>query len=477
VEPDNFRFGGGAADTVFSPVIAFALVLAILIAFVLPRKYAVVPLLLIVFLAPYAQVVVIGGVHFLLYRLVILSGFLIVLAKRASVATVLPGRFNAIDKALISYAFFSALVFVLQWMETQALVNQLGSLTDCIGGYLLLRFLIRSEDDVYRVIKVFAVLAVVMAAVMLAEQTTHKNLFEFVGGRPLEVRDGQVRSHAVFQHSILAGAFGATLVPLFAGLWVSKGAKTYAIAGFIGASIMVATSASSTPLVAYAGGIVALCFWPIRRYMRTVQLGLVTLLVALHLAMKAPVWALIARIDLTGSSSGYHRFMLVDNFIQHFSSWWLLGTRDYNTWGWDMFDIGNQYVAAGETGGLITLVCFIALICACFKKLKLARGRATTSRESEWLLWALSSALFAHLLGYLGITYFDQTQVSWYALLAMISAATAIAAFQDRLPALAYQFERKGVKIEKAHVPAVDHVRPIANPGGKSWSADVISGQ
>ena len=41
-------------------------------------------------------------------------------------------------------------------------------------------------------------------------------------------------------------------------------------------------------------------------------------------------------------------------------------------------------------------------------------------------MWALGSALFAHVVSFFGISYFDQTIVAWYALLAMISAAAVI---------------------------------------------------
>ena len=51
--------------------------------------------------------------------------------------------------------------------------------------------------------------------------------------------------------------------------------------------------------------------------------------------MKAPVWALIARVDLTGSSSSYQRYQLVDMTIRHFGAWWLIGTPDYVNWGSD----------------------------------------------------------------------------------------------------------------------------------------------
>ena len=58
--------------------------------------------------------------------------------------------------------------------------------------------------------------------------------------------------------------------------------------------------------------------------MKLLRRTAVLVLVTLHLVMKAPVWALLARIDLTGSSSGYHRYVLIDQCISRFSEWRLI---------------------------------------------------------------------------------------------------------------------------------------------------------
>jgi hypothetical protein len=140
--------------------------------------------------------------------------------------------------------------------------------------------------------------------------------------------------------------------------------------------------------------------------------------------MKAPVWFLIARIDLTGASSGYHRAMLVDTFIRHFNEWWLIGTNTNASWGYDMWDLSNQFVAEGVTGGLATFICFIALISMSFGRIGDARKAARGDRKREWFLWFLGAALVSHIVAYWGISYFDHTQMSWFALLIMINVAT-----------------------------------------------------
>lgn len=426
MEPENLRFGGGASHTILHPLVAVALVVTIALILLLPRKYVMVPSLLMVFLVPFGQVVVLGGVHFTVYRITVLFGLVrLAITRLPAGRGRLAGGFNTIDRAFTLCALFTFITFILNYMETQALIKGLGNLLDALGGYFVLRFLIQDREDIQRAIRVFAVIAVVLAVCMTYEQVSHKNVFGLLGGASVVVaiRDGKIRSAGSFEVYITAGVFGATLLPLFIWLWSATKAKKIALLGMAGASVMTLTSNSSTPLLAYVGGIVGLCFWPLRKHMRAFRWVLVLVLVCLHLVMKAPVWALIARIDLTGSSSGYQRFELVDQCIRHFSDWWLMGTTIYDQWGFDMWDLSNQYVSSAETGGLATLVTFILVISRSFGRLGTARKCVEGDRGHEWFLWCLGAAVFAHVMAYVGIGYFDQMQFAWYALLSVICVA------------------------------------------------------
>jgi hypothetical protein len=425
LEPNDIRFGGGAATSVLHPLVALALLVSIALIFLLPRRQVVVPWLATIVLVPFGQVIVLFGIHFTIYRILVIAG----LARTAG--TRLPrkiprlaGGFNRIDGYFILCTVAGCVVFSLQWMQGQAVIKELGSLLDAAGGYVVLRFLLRDREDLQRVVRVFAFVSVVMAVCMVNEQVTRRNVFGLLGGIPSvpAVREGRVRSQGAFEVYITAGVFGATALPLIIWLWSYTRSRAIAYWGILGASVMVATSNSSTPLLAYAAGIAGLCLWPLRHWTRTFRWTFALTLVGLHLVMKAPVWALIARVDLTGSSSGYQRYMLVDTCIRHFSDWWLIGARYYNTWGWDMWDLSNQYVADAFTGGLLTLGLFIAVISRSFGWLGSARRRAG-DRRTKWLLWCLGSAVLGHTVAYFGIGYFDQIQVAWYALLAMIPVA------------------------------------------------------
>jgi hypothetical protein len=137
--------------------------------------------------------------------------------------------------------------------------------------------------------------------------------------------------------------------------------------------------------------------------------------------MHGPVWSLIEKIDLTGGSSNYHRYMLVDNCIRHFSDWWLVGYKNYGSWGWDMWDLCNQFVVSALTGGLVTLVLYIMIFKRSFRAIGMARKRAGWDRRQEWLLWCLGSAVFANIVASFGINYMVHLLMCLFLLLVCVS--------------------------------------------------------
>jgi hypothetical protein len=422
MEPDKIRFGGGSPVTLLHPLVAVAMVLAIVLILCLRRKYVVVPALLALFFIPAGQVIVAAGVHLNIFRIIILAGLARYAVSRQSSPRV--GGFNSMDRVVTLWAISYLVIYSLQYRDVQAVIKSVGDCLDGLGSYFVLRFLIQDREDIRRTIKVLATVAIVNAICMLNEQRTGANVFALLGGMIDEVvRDGKIRSQGSFAIFITAGSFGATLPPLMIWLWSEGKAKVISLLGLVAATIMTVTCYASTTLVAYGAGIFALCLWPIRKRMRLVRWGIVAVLVALHLIMHGPVWSLLEHIDLTGSSSSYHRYMLIDNSIRHFADWWLLGTRDNGSWGWEMWDTSNQYVAYGFSGGLLTVILFIAIISKGFSSLGKARKVVEPNRSEEWFLWCLGATMFSHVVAFFGIGYFDQVRFAWFAFLAIISVA------------------------------------------------------
>ncbi len=420
------KFGGGAAETTVLPFTLLILALAFVLILFLPRKYSVIPLFVASILIPGGQVIVLGPFHFMVFRILTLFGWVRLFQSGALANHRAWGfRFNSLDKAIILWAVAAALSFVLLYGEMQAFVNRLGFLFDAFGMYFLFRFLIQDFGDMDRIVKSLAILCSIIAVFMVMEQATGKNVFSIFGGVPefTAIRDGKLRSQGPFAHPIVSGTFGAVWIPLFAGLWQkNRRSRFIAATGLISAAVMVLTSASSTPLLACAAGIAGLCFWPFRKQMRWIRWAVVVLLVSLHLVMKAPVWALIARVDVVGSSSGYHRYELINQAIRHFGDWWLYGVKDSSGWGQNMGDTANQYVDVAVTGGVLTLILFIGILVYGFQRIGLARKACRHDLGTQRFVWALGACLFANAVAFFGIAYFDQTQVAWFSLLAMIAA-------------------------------------------------------
>jgi hypothetical protein len=417
-------FAGGASSTTLSPIVLAMLALAIVLVLILPRKKALFPMLTIMFMVPLGQQLYLAGVHLYVFRIIILVGLArAIFAKLTEQTSILSGGSNSIDSTFIWCALCQAFAVTILFHNGNAVINQVGSVLDFVGGYFVIRFLIRDMDDVYRSIKCLAFLAMIFGISMVIENRTLHNPFGYIGGQVMpELREGRARSMGPFNHELMAGSFGATLLPLCVLLWKNTSAKVTAILGLIGGTLMTITSNSSTSLLTFTAAIVGIMLWPLRKSMRMIRWGIVLALAALQCVMKAPIWFVIAHIDLTGGSSSYHRAALIDQFMRHFSDWCLIGVRQSGTWGLDMWDAQNQYVNVGETGGLNALILFIAMICICFGKLGDARKAVDGDVKKEWIIWLLGATLFANVIAFFGVNYFDQMKFAWFLHLAMISA-------------------------------------------------------
>lgn len=426
----NLRFGGGVSGTVLNPAVALIILLTGVLMCCRSQKKAIVPFLLTSFLVPSDQVLVLGGLHFPLLRILIAFGMIrIFMVLGLAKGKALAGGLNSIDKSLILLSLTSAVAGVLLFQNTQIITSELGELYTAFGAYFFLRCFIRDHEDVVRAIRVLALIAAVVGGVMIFERLMNGwNPYALLGGARAQAyaadmaRDGRIRAVGSFAQPIVAGTFGAVVVPLFIGIWLTeKRYRRTAVMGIVGAMAMVFTCNSSTPLVGVQAGLLGLCLWPMRNMMRAIRWAIALTLVSLHMFMKAPVWHLIARVDLSGGSASYHRYLLIDSCIRHFGDWWLIGTNSNADWGWHMFDTANQYVDYAIRGGVLGLTCFIAIMVYGFKYLGTARKVATDKRQALFF-WALGSALLAHVMSFLGTAYWDQSIVGWYALLAFIGA-------------------------------------------------------
>jgi hypothetical protein len=423
-------------QTVLHPVALVMMVLLGLAMLIVPRRWAVIPMLVMAcFISP-AQRIVIFSLDFNLLRVMIVFGW---------VRLFLYGEFTdlklkVIDWAMIACAIVSTIAYTfLNDDSFFAFVNRLGDDFDALGMYFLFRCLVRNWDDLYRITLGFIVLSVPVMFCFIVEASTGRNLFGFLGGVPeiTLIREGRLRCQGAFAHPIMAGCFWAAVMPLMAGLGFRGGKMRVAsIVGLIASSIIVILCASSTPLLAILAGLIgAACFF-IRYHMRLVRWGALAMVIALHLFMHGPVWHLIAQIDVLGGSTGWHRFNLINQTIEHFDEWWLVGTLNTPKWGQGLGDITNQYVLEAITGGLLTLIIFILIISLAFAGVGRLWRVVHADRQRMIMAWSLGVTMFVHVANFMAVSYFGQIIMVWYLTLAAIASLDGLAqrAIEKSLP-------------------------------------------
>jgi hypothetical protein len=407
--------------------LALTLVAGIMLV-VFPRRYAIAPIVMMCCYMTMGQAFVVAGCHFTMIRVVMLFGWTRVLV-RGEIRRI---ELNHLDRMVLWWIVVSCVAYIALWRTSDAFIYKIGGAYNVVGFYFLFRLLLRNTDDVRQVFRIVAILIAPLAGLMLLEKSTGHNLFSIFGGVSdiTAVRDGVLRCTGPFAHPILAGTFGATVAPFFIVLWSKdKIDRVLCTIGMASSLIIATTSGSSGPVLALLAGTLALCLWPARRNMHVLRRGLVIGLICLQFFMKVPVWFLLARVDVFSGSTGFHRSMLIDSAIRSLGDWWLIGTKSTEGWADEdqgLFDVTNQYIHEGAEGGLASMLLFIWIIVWGFRFVGLtmrAIEAASDPATAQFLLWALGASLFAHVVSYISVSYFDQNFVNWYLLLAMLATA------------------------------------------------------
>ena len=395
----------------------------------LPRRFAFCPLLILTCLMPLGQEFVPFGLHFPLFRVVLLVGVLRVVFRGEAAAL----KWTSLDKMFAWWVLVSVVFGTMAEPSMDLFVSRMGDAYTAASSYFFLRCVIVDFEDIVTGVRTLALASLPLAACMLVESNTGHNPFAVFDGVPVlsPLREGHVRSQGAFRHCILAGTFGATLVPLCLGLWFYRPQyRRLAVLALIASLVITVTARSSGALVVIAAGVGGLMFWKWRGYLRLMRWGIVVAILGLALVINAPVWYLLARLsDVTGGG-GWHRAWLIDQAVRHFNEWWLFGTTYTANWGPageviaadpNMMDITNQYIMEGIKGGVLKLGLFLAIIVVCFKGVGRKLRTEVAESPAGFFIWALGVTLFAHCLSFISVTYFDQIVVIWYWLLAVVS--------------------------------------------------------
>ncbi len=386
----------------------------------LPKKNALFPLIALACFIPAAQRIVVFQLDFTFLRIMVLAGWIRLILRQELTMF----RWNSLDTAIVVWGVTGTIVKTLQIGDADALVYMLGSRFDALGMYFLFRILLREIKQIDRTILVFILISIPVAIFFVVEKSTRHNIFSVFGGVPeiTKIRRGRLRCQGAFAHPILAGCFWASLVPFFMAFYYrSKSSRLFSLVGIFSTLVIVACCSSSTPISGLIFSIAGFLIIPLRYHLSWFRWITVMVLFSLHFLMKHPVWHLLARVDLVGGSTGWHRYILIDQAINYFPDWWLVGKEDTTYWGYGLFDVTNQYVLEGVEGGVWTLIAFIVLIVIAFRNLGYVWRFFEKNTYYFLLAWGTGVALFVHNMNFIGVSYFGQIILVWYMQLAIVA--------------------------------------------------------
>ena len=383
-----------------------------------PRRYAVAPLVIVVCVISTAQRITLIGADFDSLRILIVFGYLRVITRGEFRGV----RWSAMDLLFGGYLISGFVIYAIQrrWM-LDALVFRAGEMFTISGIYFQSRCWLRSMDDAIGLAKIMMILAIPTSAFFAVEWATGKNMFSVFGGVPAitVVREGRLRCQGPFNHPILAGCFWAGSLPLVASLWWSgRGSKMTAILATFCAFLIAAASSSSTPAaVVLIVGVAATSYY-FRKSLPAIGLLVFLALLVKHFGGNTPAWHLISRIDLVGGSTGDHRYRLIDAAINNFSEWWFVGTLSTAHWGWGLRDCTNHYLLEGVRGGFLTMLFFVAMLFVGFWNVRRGMKVYAGNAPLQKIIWGYGCALCGHCAAFFAVAYFGPMLVIYWTTLA-----------------------------------------------------------
>lgn len=420
-------FGGVAYQNVTNihPLAIAAVVILGIAMLIVSRRWSILPMIIIACFVPTAQKISIFDMDFNVLRIMVLFGVCRVILHKEYRGFV----WKPLDTAIVLWTVSFMVIYIVQQGSFAAVVNRLGFGFDAFGMYFLFRCLIRGWQDIDRIVLGFIVIGMVVAVFFIIENRTRRNMFSVFGGVPAitMMRQGKLRCQGAFQSPIDAGCFWASLMPLMAAYWwKSDKDRVWAVMGLSAAAVIVVCSASSTPVFGVLCGLLGGLLFFYRSRMQMIFWGGVTMLIALHLVMEGPVWHLISRVSAVGGSTGYFRYLLIDQAIRHFSEWAIIGTKSTAHWFFGAQDLCNYYVYQGVLGGFLTLCLFIAVLSIAFGGVGRLWRTQVRSPYGLALAWAMGVSLFVHCASFIGIAYIGTITLPWYLLLAMIGSMATV---------------------------------------------------
>lgn len=329
----------------------------------------------------------------------------------------------------------------------KSLENEAGHLIDTYFAYLAARLCLTDYKAIVTSVKWIAIALVPLAMLGVIESYTgwgpYYKLVKYcpwqqVSEPTLNIRSGFYRAIGPFSHPILFGAAFAMFLPMVYWLRHQGGSwrtMSYIIIGIL--AIGALSSMSSGPVMML---IFATCFLLLERhknYVKPILILIAVSCVLVQVLSNRTFYHVLASYADPIGGSGWHRAMLLDMAIKHFSEWWLVGYGQQDPgWGaalgmtWT--DITNHYLVAGVKYGMLGVIALCGVLIVSVRMLI----RLYKSNRSPLLMswyWAMGSVIVAFIISFNAFHLFGQANTLFYCILGFVGSSANVSSCSDHI--------------------------------------------
>jgi hypothetical protein len=459
-------------STVLHPVAGIILAAMVLMMLGVQRRYAIWPLIVIACFIPQAQRIAIAGLDFTFLRIMVVFAVLRIMLW----GEYREFKFTHLDLSVLVFALLRVVWGELFKSSGPAgpgvpaetgSMQKYGTAMDMLGMYFYFRCVVRDFDDLKSATYGFMWASIIVCATFVYEGVSGTNPFGPMRGVGTVVeareRDGVLRLTGAYSHPILAGIFWAAVLPYMGAFIKQKGRIHWLpLVAIACAGVTIILTGSSSPVMAAGVAFIGGCLFLVRGHIRLIRWCVFLGLVALQITMAKGAAHVLSRITIFGSSTGYYRFKLIDQFIANWKDWFLVGSKT-GTANWDipMYDIVNFYVILGLSGGITMLILITWVFNRAYKSAGQAMDSAGPDTEGQLIGWATGVAVCVHMISFLVVTYFGQVLMTWYFALA-VTAIRSRAMGRGRNPIMTMLGRRADPLAQLAARPTAGWPPPVS---------------
>jgi hypothetical protein len=405
------------------------------LVYVLPLRYALVPLALSISMYPSNVLLPPDNIGLTPQRVI---GFLLLLRCLTTRGVRSKFKWTIADSAAVFYFIMLTVSLILTQGPAKAINNRGGFFLSALVPFWCVRLLITDKESFCALIKGWIWGGIPLAGLGVYQFVTGQNpFFELMqygvpkimaekSQRLVDMRlmfgELHYRASAPFMQCIMFGWFFALLVGLATNLYWQKRKIFPWVIPWAVLPVGIITAIAGGPMMLAALSMVLIGLFPFRKLWKPACTVLaICLVVAGAVANRNPL-ELLANVGFDQSSSWYRVGLQKYTLGGGMGGHWIAGYGDIPGEYAAFHDLCIQWIYLVVVHGLMGCVGFYVFMAACAWQLWIAKSKAT-SIEDQWLVWSLLAVWVASVMSMFVVSLFGEMYFIYHMFLGLLANA------------------------------------------------------